>query len=112
MVAVEAAGVALRRSRICVDRTKSLKTRVRARNRFARIAQARRKALGPYLSITRNCLARNRVRVLAGVVAIARQLLDRIAQVAHIDRLRDSTSAGNKARLGKKTRNEGGSPSS
>jgi len=68
------AGVALRRSRICVDRTKSLKTRLRARNRFARIAQARRKALGPYLSITRNCLARNRVLVLAGVVAIARQL--------------------------------------
>src|SRR5437588_11668283 len=65
------AGVALRRSRICADRTKSLKTRLRARNRFARIAQARRKALGPYLSITRNCLARNRALVLAGVVAIA-----------------------------------------
>ena len=72
------AGVALRRSRICVDRTKSLKTRLRARNRFARIAQARRKALGPYLSITRNCLARNRVLVLAGVVAIARPLVDHI----------------------------------
>ena len=101
------AEVALRRARICVDRTKSLKTRLRARNRFARIAQARRKALGPYLSITRNCLARNRVLVLAGFVTIARQLVDRIAQVAHIDRLRDSTSAGKKARLGKKTRNEG-----
>src|SRR6266513_3682082 len=104
MVAVEAAGVALRRSRICVDRTKSLKTRVRARNRFARIAQARRKALGPYLSITRNCLARNRVLVLAGVVAIARELVDCIAQLAHIDRLRDSTSAGKKAPLGKNSK--------
>ena len=75
---------------------------LRARNRFARIAQARRKALGLYLSITRNCLARYRVLVLAGVVAIARALVDRIAQVAHIDRLRDSTSAGKKARPGKK----------
>src|SRR6266513_1093163 len=84
MVAVEAAGVALRRSRLCVVRTKSLKPRRRARNRFARIAQARRKALGPYLSITRNCLARNRVFVLAGVVAIARELVDRIAHVAHM----------------------------
>ncbi len=46
--------------------------------------------------------ARNRVLVLAGVVAIARELVDRIAQVAHIDRLRDSTSAGKKARLEKK----------
>src|SRR6266480_7413872 len=74
----DVAGVALRRARICVDRTKSLKTRLRARNRFARIAQARRKALSTYLSITRNCLARNRVLVLAGVVAIARELVDRI----------------------------------
>src|SRR5437588_11123624 len=96
------AGVALRRSRICADRTKSLKTRLRARNRFARIAQARRKGLGPYLSITRNCLARNRVLVLAGVVAIARELVDRIAQVAHVDRLRSIERAGKKARLGKK----------
>src|SRR6266513_1050349 len=47
-------------------------------------------------------LARNRVLVLADVVAIARELVDRIAQVAHIDRLRDSTSAGKKARLEKK----------
>jgi len=61
---------------------RSLKTRLRARNRFARIAQARRKGLGPYLSITRNCLARNRVLVLAGVVAIARQLVERISGIA------------------------------
>ena len=39
--------------------------------------------------------------MLAGVVAIARELVDRIAQVAHIDRLRDSTSVGKKAPLGK-----------
>src|SRR5437588_12344182 len=42
-----------------------------------------------------------------GLSRLARELVDRIAQVAHIDRLRDSTSAGKKARLGKKTRNEG-----
>jgi len=40
--------------------------------------------------------------VLAGVVAIARELIDRIAQLAHIDGLRDSTCAGKKAPLGKK----------
>ena len=39
--------------------------------------------------------------MLAGVVAIARELVDRIAQVAHIDRLRDSTSVGKKAPLEK-----------
>src|SRR6266480_500947 len=100
------AGVALRHSRICVDRTKSLKTRLRARNRFARIAQARRKPLGPYLSITRNCLARNRVLVLAGVVAIARELVDRIAQVAHVDRLRSIERAGKKS--ASKQKNETG----
>jgi hypothetical protein len=39
--------------------------------------------------------------------SIARQLVDRIAQVAHIDRLCNSTSAGKKAPLGKKETGQG-----